>query len=81
VDAGNVTEVSAAIVYLLSPAASFITGSCIWVDGGAPHARYCWNPPTPPTNSVPFEGFPLESMPRLLTEGVTRPIPNSRDAR
>jgi citronellol/citronellal dehydrogenase len=70
---GNVAEVSAAIMYLLSPAASFITGSCIRVDGGAPNARYCWNPPTPHTNSVPFEGFPLESMPRLLTEGVKRP--------
>ena len=69
----NVAEVSAAIVYLLSPAASFITGSCIRVDGGAPNARYCWNPPTPHTNSVPFEGFPLESMPKLLTEGATRP--------
>ena len=69
---GNVAEVSAAIAYLLSPAASYITGSCIRVDGGAPNARYCWNPPAPHTKSLPFGGFPLESMPKLLTEGITR---------
>lgn len=67
---GNVAEMSGAIVYLLSPAAAFITGSCIRVDGGAPQARYCWNPPTPHTNSQPFDGFPLDSRPKLLTEGV-----------
>jgi citronellol/citronellal dehydrogenase len=67
---GNVAEVSAAIVYLLSPAASFMTGSCLRVDGGAPNARYCWNPPRSHTNSVPFEGFPLEQMPKLLTQGI-----------
>jgi len=39
---GNVAEVSAAITFLLSPAAAFITGSCIRVDGGAPNARPCW---------------------------------------
>ena len=73
---GNVSEVSAAIVYLLSPAAAYITGSCIRVDGGAPNARLCWNPPTPHDNSAPFEGFPLDSTPRLLTEGIT-PRPGS----
>src|SRR6202045_3457338 len=34
---GTEAEVSAAIVYLLSPAASYITGSCIRIDGGAPN--------------------------------------------
>lgn len=38
----NEAEVSAAIVFLLSPAAAFITGSCIRVDGGAPNARRHW---------------------------------------
>lgn len=70
---GNVAEMSGAIVYLLSPVASYITGSCIRVDGGAPNARYCWNPPVPHANSAPFEGFPLDSTPRLLTEGIVRP--------
>jgi len=36
---GNEAEVSAAIVFLLSPAASYITGTCLRVDGGAPNAR------------------------------------------
>jgi citronellol/citronellal dehydrogenase len=39
---GTEAEVSAAIVYLLSPAASYITGSCIRIDGGAPNARRGW---------------------------------------
>lgn len=75
---GNVAEMSGAIVYLLSPVASFITGSCIRVDGGAPNARYCWNPPQPlkdglsADKSVPFDGFHLDSPPKLLTEGVKK---------
>jgi citronellol/citronellal dehydrogenase len=67
---GNVSEISGAIVYLLSPAAAFITGSCLRVDGGGPNARYCYNPPKPHHNSAPYEGFPLEELPKLLTEGV-----------
>ena len=74
---GNVAEMSGAIVYLLSPVASFITGSCIRVDGGAPNARNCWNPPTPRTNtpfdkSQPFGGFHLDARPKLLTEGIKK---------
>ena len=34
---GTEAEVSAAIVYLLSPAASYITGTCLRVDGGTPN--------------------------------------------
>ena len=41
---GTEAEVSAAITFLLSPMASFITGSCIRVDGGAPNAREIWWP-------------------------------------
>ncbi|MGQ0623863.1 MAG: SDR family oxidoreductase [Sporichthyaceae bacterium] len=69
---GNVAEMSGAITYLLSPAAAFITGSCIRVDGGAPQARYCWNPPAAHQNSVPFGGFHLESRSKLLSEGPKR---------
>lgn len=74
---GNVAEMSGAIVYLLSPVASFITGTCIRVDGGAPNARPCWNPPTPRTEtpadkSLPFNGFHLDQPPKLLTEGVKK---------
>lgn len=66
---GNVAEMSGAIVYLLSPVASFITGTCIRVDGGAPNMRLCWNPPVEHDKSKPFGGFHLDEMPRLLTEG------------
>ncbi|MGQ0631406.1 MAG: SDR family oxidoreductase [Sporichthyaceae bacterium] len=66
---GNVAEMSGAITYLLSPAAAYITGSCIRVDGGASQARYCWNPPAPHQNSQPFGGFHLDSRSKLLSEG------------
>lgn len=66
---GNVAEMSGAIVYLLSPVASFITGTCIRVDGGAPNMRLCWNPPAEHDKSKPFPGFHLDEPPKLLTEG------------
>ena len=71
---GNVAEIAAAITYLLSPAAAYINGSCIRVDGGAPNAR-CWNPPQPLSEglshdaSKEFAAFHLDSPPKLLTEG------------
>jgi citronellol/citronellal dehydrogenase len=62
---GNEAEVSAAIVFLLSEAAAFITGSVIRVDGGVPNARPTW--PLPPHDrSKPFDGFPLYEPPRVL---------------
>jgi citronellol/citronellal dehydrogenase len=67
---GNVAEMSGAIVYLLSPAAAYITGSVIRVDGGGPNHRPCFNPLPDEANSVPFDGFPLDSRSKLLTEGV-----------
>jgi citronellol/citronellal dehydrogenase len=53
---GTEAEVSAAIVYLLSPAAGFITGDCIRVDGAAPF--YPSNFPIPDhDNSHGFNPF------------------------
>lgn len=39
---GNEAEVSAAIVFLLSPAASFISGTVLRVDGARPQVRMGW---------------------------------------
>jgi citronellol/citronellal dehydrogenase len=64
---GTVAEVSAATVFLLSPASSFITGSCIRVDGGSPIAGPAWKP-EPHDKSVPYEGFHLESLPAMLLD-------------
>jgi citronellol/citronellal dehydrogenase len=66
---GNVAEVSAAITFLLSPAAAFITGSCIRVDGGAPNARPCWKELVAHDRSPTFRGFHRDVPPRLLVEG------------
>jgi citronellol/citronellal dehydrogenase len=65
---GTEAEVSAAIVYLLSPAASYITGSCIRIDGGAPNARRGWWDLQPSRNNVAFDGFHRSSMPAILHE-------------
>ena len=62
---GTESEVSAAIVYLLSPAAAFITGTCIRVDGGTPNARNTWKL-EPHDRSRPFEGFHRAKLPELL---------------
>ncbi|MGQ0503550.1 MAG: SDR family oxidoreductase [Panacagrimonas sp.] len=62
---GNEAEVSAAITFLLSPAASFITGSCIRIDGGVPNNRYTWGEAFD-NRSKPFDGFPLAITPKCL---------------
>lgn len=65
---GTEAEISAAIVYLLSPAAAYITGSCIRVDGGAPNARQTWTL-EPHTRNRPFEGFHRAKLPDVLIRG------------
>lgn len=62
---GTESEISAAIVYLLSPAAAYITGSCIRVDGGTPNARNTWKL-KPHNRSKPFSGFHRATLPELL---------------
>jgi citronellol/citronellal dehydrogenase len=74
---GNASEISSAIVYLLSAGASYITGSCIRIDGGAPNARVCWGALKPHESrshdkTLAFDGFHLEAPPKLLTEGPKR---------
>jgi citronellol/citronellal dehydrogenase len=69
---GTEAEVSAAIVFLLSEAAAFVTGSCLRVDGGVPNARHTH--PAPPMRvagagaSRPFDGFHLSDPPKFLLD-------------
>lgn len=65
---GTEAEVSAAIVFLLSPAAAYITGSCIRIDGGAPNARQTWKLEAH-QRARPFEGFHRAQLPQLLRRG------------
>ena len=64
---GTESEVSAAIVFLLSEAAAFITGSCIRVDGGVPNARPTWKL-IAHERSKAFNGFTLSQAPKCLGE-------------
>lgn len=62
---GTEAEISAAIVYLLSPAAGYITGTCLRVDGGSPNARSTWKL-QPAARSTEFNGFHRSILPELL---------------
>lgn len=66
---GTEAEISAAIVYLLSPAAAYITGTCLRVDGGAPNARTATWKMIPHDKSRPFEGFHRAQLPDVLIKG------------
>lgn len=62
---GSESEVSAAVAYLLSDAAAFVTGSTLRVDGGVPNAKHTWALPEH-HNSRPYDGFPLYHPPGFL---------------
>jgi citronellol/citronellal dehydrogenase len=66
---GTESEVAAAIVFLLSPAANFMTGSCLRLDGGVPNARHTWPTQTAQDSSSTeaFNGFDLASLPKMLS--------------
>ncbi len=71
---GNEAETSAGIVFLLSAAASFITGTTLRIDGGRPQVRLGWDvkQPTPQAAAraavQPFDGFHRAVTPRLLDQ-------------
>jgi citronellol/citronellal dehydrogenase len=62
---GTESEMSAAICFLLSPAASFITGACLRVDGGASSFESSW-PMRNASPSAAFNGFHLSQIPEVL---------------
>ncbi len=62
---GTESEISAAIVFLLTPAAGFISGSCIRIDGAVPNVKP--NYARPPQGTTPaFDGFHLAAKPKVL---------------
>ncbi len=69
---GNEAETSAAIVFLLSPAASFISGSVLRVDGARPQVRLGWGNVAAPADVQQraavkaFEGFHRYQVPKVF---------------
>jgi citronellol/citronellal dehydrogenase len=64
---GTESEAAAAIVFLLSEAASFITGVTLRIDGGVLNARPTW-PLTPHKRSKAYNGFPLYAPPKFMVD-------------
>ena len=62
---GTESEVSAAIVFLLSPASAFTSGACLRVDGAVPNARR-HHTPQQERRTEPFDGFHLAARPKVL---------------
>jgi citronellol/citronellal dehydrogenase len=65
---GTESEVAAAIVYLLSPAAAFISGVALRIDGAVPNAKRVWPHVGNGTASPAFNDFHLAAMPKVLSE-------------
>ena len=63
---GTESEVAAAIVYLLSPAAAFVSGACLRVDGAAPNAKRIWPEVGTGGTTPAFDGFHLATTPAVL---------------
>ncbi len=64
---GTESEVSAAICFLLSPGAAFISGDCLRIDGGASQGGRVW--PLPKAkNNEPYNGFHRAVTPKVLSD-------------
>ncbi|PJK37288.1 2,4-dienoyl-CoA reductase [Pseudomonas sp. S10E 269] len=63
---GTESEVSAAIVFLLSPAAAFISGSTLRIDGAASLGSRAWPLHKAQSPSEPFNGFHRAYLPDVL---------------
>lgn len=62
---GTEAEVSAAICFLLSPGAAFISGDTLRIDGGASQGGRVWPLPAA-KNNQPFNGFHRSTTPNVL---------------
>jgi citronellol/citronellal dehydrogenase len=65
---GSESEVSAAICFLLSEAAAFISGTTLRVDGAVPNVRPNWHPAKRGRPAPVFDGFPLAELPKVLRD-------------
>lgn len=71
---GNEAETSAGIVFLLSPAASFISGTVLRIDGARPQVRMGWGQVAAPAEAQqrdavkPFDGFHRYQAPKVFGE-------------
>ena len=69
---GTESETSAAVVFLLSPGARFISGTTLRVDGARPQVRMGWGDFAPEEEVMqreavkPFDGFHLASTPKVF---------------
>ena len=63
---GTESEVAAAIVFLLSPAAAFISGAALRIDGAVPHAKRIWPTTGNGGKTAAFNGFHLAAFPEVL---------------
>ncbi len=69
---GTEAETSAGIVFLLSPAASFISGTTLRIDGARPQVRMGWPMGLPESKDgaraaiAPFEGFHRAVVPKVF---------------
>ena len=62
---GSAAELSSAVVYLLSDASAYVTGTVIRVDGGVPTARHTWTL-QPAARTLAYQGFPQYRPPAML---------------
>ena len=73
---GTEAETSAAIAFLLSPAASFISGTVLRVDGARPQVRMGWGSPVADEAAQqreairPFDGFHRAATPKVFGGGA-----------
>ncbi len=69
---GNEAETAAGIVFLLSPAASFISGTVMRIDGARPQVRLGWGEIAAPAEVQqrdavrPFDGFHRYVTPKVF---------------